>query len=63
MALFTEEIWLINSMFMIYNSKEILFPFKRRILNCANNRIGIIYVCFAKILIEQTLAIYLTLAI
>lgn len=53
MVLFIEEIWFINFMFMIYNSKEILFFFKRRILNCVNNRIGIIYVvCFVKILIE-----------
>lgn len=55
MALFTEEIWLLNSIFMIYNSKDILLPVKRNIFNCENSRIGIIYaVCFAKVLKEQT---------
>lgn len=60
MALLTAEIWHLNFMSMICNGKEILFYFKRTILNCTNKRIGIIYTeCFPQVSKEQILDVYL----
>lgn len=60
MALLTGENWPLNSMSMFYNGEEILFHFKRTILNCANKRIGIVYSeCFPQVSKEQISDVYL----
>lgn len=64
MVLFTGEIWSLNSMSVIYNGKEILFHFLKAILNCENEKTGIIYTeCFAQVSKEHTSDVYLPLAI
>ena len=60
MAILTGEIWLLNSMSMFYNGKEILFHFKRTILNCASKWIGIVYSeCFPQVSKERMSDVYI----